>query len=293
MFTFKKDVQETPEAASRRCDAKWVAGILAAACLAAGLALGVAAKLTDERAGTDVITYLFAVIASPKGIDDPADIDGLRQMLAAKGGAETTPFPGMAIRVKESDINGMSPREVRLFLFRQVAEPLWQGGEDGLSRVFDDETLRSQAKDKGIGALGYVTHAVHDRLKGWSDMAMIMSAVFVFAAMMASRGFGRLVTPGVAYLSGGLPVSLAAWKLRDIVDGLALMAASPGANPFGYVAHVLGIALKPHVASIEGPAGVGAAAGILLLTAAFAGNGAVFVFTSFRALVQRLRKAKK
>lgn len=292
MFTFKKEAAEAV-GACRRCDAKWLSAILAAVLIAAALVAQAGARLVDEKPGVDAIAAVFALIVSPKGIDDPADVDGLRQMLATKGGAEVKPFPGMDIRVKESDIEGMSPREVRFFLFRQVGEPLWQSGEDGLARVFEDETVRAQIKGQGIGMFRYVTRATHDRLDGWATTLLFLSVLFLLAAAMSSRGFGRFVTPALALLVGAVPVSVGGMWLRERIANLAAMTLSPGENPFAYIAHALGIALMPYVKTLDGPANVAVGGAVILLVAAFLGNGAVFVFVSVRTLVQRLRKAKK
>lgn len=293
MFSFKKDVQAPPDAACRRCDSKWLSAILAAVCLAGALVCQAGAALTDEKPGVDVIAHVFSLITSPKGIDDQTDIDGLRTLLSTKGGEEVKPFPGMDIRVKASDIDGMTPREVRLFLFRQIGEPLWQSGEDGLARVFDDENVRAELKGQGIGVFRYFTRATRDRLNGWAMTMFFLASVFFFATIMASRGFGRLVTPALAFAAASVPLSLGGWWLDERVKNLAEMTVSPGDNPPGYVAHVLGIALSPYVASIDGPANAVVGGAVLLLLMAFVANGAVFVFVSVRGLARRMRNVKK
>lgn len=289
MPLFKKSDEQPKKEQPWRCDMKWVYSILAVFCLSAALIFGAMTELTDEDTGTDVIAHVFAMIVSPKGIDDQTDIDGLRKLPAMKKGEEVKPFPGIDIRVKEADIVGMTPREVRLFLFRQVAKPIWLDGEKGLARVVENENLRDQIKGQGLGPIHYFTRQTHDELSGWMVTAYIVFASMLICAAALSRGFGRLVTPSVILIIGSLWVSIVSWKFKEFIGSQAAASLVPGSDSFTYIGHVLASALAPGIKDITRPSGIAFGAGILGLVSAFIINGAVFAYGIVKAQVLRSR----
>ncbi len=219
-------------------DAKWVVGIVAFFVVAATALVMVTAKLTERETAITIITTVTATMFSPQGLDDPGDIEKLRAGLKAQPGKTIEPFPGVSVTA--ADIEGQSPREIRLSLFRRLAEPIYDRGtlatsknptsEVGFSGAGETRSaLTSEVKNSAtsevspervkeaspaatsdqIGLLALLSSESHQKILGIQKILLGVSVVLLLLLILFSTGFGRLASPGwVLVLVAAVPTAL-------------------------------------------------------------------------------------
>ena len=74
----------------------------------------------------------------------------MRQKIAESPNDTWQPIPSLNIVVREQDIAGLTPREARLWLFRQLAEPLYYEGPQGLASLATDPEMRKIWKRESV-----------------------------------------------------------------------------------------------------------------------------------------------
>ncbi|MFA6603456.1 MAG: hypothetical protein WCT10_01285 [Patescibacteria group bacterium] len=291
---FGKETPQDPKTPAKcwRTDLKWLYGILFVFSAMAGLFCYTAAQYTDEETVVGLSAHVFAALASPKGLDDETDVASLRVALSKSGGEEMKPFSGLAVKVRESDLIGLTPREVRLFLFRQVGEPIWEDGEAGLKRVAESEAAAAAMKAQGgVGVFGFLSEKNHKLFNDIYPYILCFAFFMLIGVIRFSSGFGQLVSPGIALLIGALPGALLTGWIRQQVETLAAGPSTLGTDLYGYIGYAAGQALLEEVRTIGMPYGVMFLIGFLLLFIAFVGNGLIFMGAGMRSLVGWLRQA--
>ena len=95
-------------------------------------------QITAPEQGIALLTTILASSFSVESgeLDAAGDIEIMRQKIAESPNGEWQPIPGMRIVLREEDIAGKTPREARLWFFRQLAEPLYYDGAQGLAIRF-------------------------------------------------------------------------------------------------------------------------------------------------------------
>ena len=107
-------------------DAKWIVGILAFFVVAATALVMSLGRLTERDTAVNISTMIIATMFSPGGLDDPGDIEQAKTKLKAVPGKSLEVLPGVTITADE--VEGKSPRELRLMIFRRLAEPIYDQG---------------------------------------------------------------------------------------------------------------------------------------------------------------------
>jgi hypothetical protein len=199
-------------------DAKWIAGLLLTFVLGPTLLVFGLAQATAEAPAVDALSMFLATSVSRKGLDDETEIAEFRRILAADADGEIQPIPGLAITVREADLADRTPRELRLWLVRQLAEPLYKGGGEGLAELATDPEMRLVV-GQGVGILSFFSLETHLLLQRVLTILAIVAGVLAIPLIYFSYRFGRLASLG--------------WVL--------LVASVPGAAVFGF----LGWAFNP------------------------------------------------
>ncbi|MBI2940401.1 MAG: hypothetical protein HYY04_08180 [Chloroflexi bacterium] len=185
-------------------DAKWIAGLLLAFVLGLTLLVYNLVQITAEKPAVDALSTAMALAFSRNGLDDETEIAEVRQRLRASPGGTFQPIPGLRVVVQERDIADLSPREARLYFFRQLAEPLYRGGPEELAALADDPAMRQQMA-QGVGPLGLLTRQTHETLQGVLRFLGIASVVLAALLVLFSYRFGRLASPGCVLFVASLP----------------------------------------------------------------------------------------
>lgn len=197
-------------------DAKWITGILLLLVLSVTFLIFILVQLTAPQTGIDVLatTLASSFSAQAGGMDANGDIAIMKQKIADSPTGEWQPIPGLDIFVREQDIAGKTPREVRLWFFRQWAEPLYYEGVTGLEKLISDPEMK-QGLEGGVGPLGIISAATHRKLLVVFGISGLVSLVFLALLVLFSYRFGRLGSPGCVTFLTAIP-------------GLLLMGAAKG-----------------------------------------------------------------
>lgn len=197
----------TPARPYWHVDAKWITGLLLLLTLSLTLLAFDVFWITSEPPAVEVVTQLVASMFSRGGLDDESEIQEVHQRLREDPDGEIQPIPGMPLVVRERDIAGMSPREIRFYIFRQLAEPLYWKGPEGLAAMIgaSDDTKEIQGQ---VGVLGLFTRENNQKIKQVMLILAGASAVLVGLLAFFSYRWGRLGSPGCALFLASLPNAL-------------------------------------------------------------------------------------
>lgn len=185
-------------------DAKWITGILLLFLLNITFLLFVFMQITAPERGIDLLTVMLASAFSRDGLDQQADLEIMHQKIAESPDGTWQPIPSLNIVVSEQDIAGLTPREMRLWFFRQLAEPIYYEGTEGLKSLATSSEMQ-KTMEGGIGPLGLISAKTHSKLQkiffafGFISLGLLGLLVFF------SYRFGRLGSPGLVIFLAAVP----------------------------------------------------------------------------------------
>jgi hypothetical protein len=212
-------------------DAKWIAGILLFFSLGTSLLVGAAHNLTEEKTAIEIGTVTIASLFSPDGLDAPGDLTPLREKLAASPDKKIAPIPNFPnATITEEDINTLSPRELRLKIFRQVVTPIYHKGVAGAAKDFTSDPAQQKQFTKDAQLLQLLTRQTHDTLGAVLMIGVGASIVLTLAFVFFSWRWGRVGNLGFMLLLVSVPGSLLALLLTHPPkdgDGGGFGALSP------------------------------------------------------------------
>jgi hypothetical protein len=185
-------------------DAKWITGILLLFLLNITFLLFVFVQVTAADRGIDLLTITLASSFSRDGLDQEADLEIMHQKIVESPDGTWQPIPSLNILVREEDIRGLTPREMRLWFFRQLAEPLYYEGPQGLASLATDPEMRKNMEG-GIGPLGFISAATHSKLQKTFYIFGSISLALMGLLVLFSYRFGRLGSPGCVIFLAALP----------------------------------------------------------------------------------------
>jgi hypothetical protein len=185
-------------------DAKWITGLLLILLLNGTFLLFILTQVTAPEQGIEILTVVLASSFSREGLDQKADIQIMRQKIAESPDGAWQPIPGLNIVVREQDIAGLSPREIRLWFFRQLAEPIYYGGQQGLANLATDPEMQKNMEG-GIGPLGFISAETHGKLNKALLVLGLVSLSFLGLLVYFSYRFGRLGSPGCVIFLSAVP----------------------------------------------------------------------------------------
>lgn len=185
-------------------DAKWITGILLLFLLNGTFLMFMLVQVTAAEQGIELLTVILAGSFSRDGLDQEVDMQIMHQKIAESPDGSWKPIPGLNIVVREQDIAGLTPREMRLWFFRQLAEPIYYEGEQGLANLSTDPEMQKNMEG-GLGPLGFINAKTHSQLTKVLMVLGSMSLAFLGLLVYFSYRFGRLGSPGCVILLGALP----------------------------------------------------------------------------------------
>lgn len=198
-------------------DAKWITGILLLFLLSITFLLFILVKVTGPEHGIDLLTVLIASSFSREGLDQEADLAIMHQKIAESPDGAWQPIPSLKIVVREQDIAGLTPREMRLWFFRQLAEPMYYEGHEGLSGLASDPEM-AKNMEGGIGPLGFLSAETHGKLQNIFFVFGFLSLALLGLLVFFSYRFGRLGSPGCVIFLAALPGLILISGLRGSLE---------------------------------------------------------------------------
>src|SRR3990172_1692577 len=175
-------------------DAKWITGILLLFILSATFLTFLLAWVTAAEQGIELLSVILASSFSREGLDQEGDLEIMHEKIAESPDGAWQPIPSLNIVVREQDIEGLSPREMRLWFFRQLAEPIYYEGDQGLASLSPDPEMQKNMQGQ-IGPLGFISAEVHGRLKKALIVLSLASVALLSLLAYFSHRFGRLASP--------------------------------------------------------------------------------------------------
>ncbi len=185
-------------------DAKWITGILLLFLLSGTFLTLILARITAPERGIELLTVLLANSFSREGLDQEADMEIMHEKIAESPNGAWQPIPNVNIYVRKEDIAGLSPREMRLWFFRQLAEPIYYEGGKGLAGLSTDPEMRENM-EQDVGLLGFISAENHSRLNRALLILGSVSLVFLGLLSFFSYRFGRLGSPGCVIFLAAIP----------------------------------------------------------------------------------------
>jgi hypothetical protein len=198
-------------------DAKWITGILLLFLLNVTFLLFILVQATAPKRGIDLLTVLIASSFSREGLDQEADLAILHEKIAESPDGAWQPIPSLKIVVREEDINGLTPKEMRLWFFRQLAEPIYYEGQQGLTSLASDPEM-AKNMEGGIGPLGFISAQTHSKLQRIFLVFGFVSLTLLGLLAFFSYRFGRLGSPGCVLFLAALPGLIALSMVRGWLE---------------------------------------------------------------------------
>jgi hypothetical protein len=144
------------------------------------------------------------------------------------------------IAVTAAEIEGRSAREVRLLVFRKLAEPFYRGGVREVAPVLGIRDPKAVARfERDAALLRLFTRESHDRIGRMLLGLALASLVLAALLMRFSFRLGRLASPGLVLLVAGVPALVLSAVIR------ANENAEPGRSAGYVLAEVTPTVLEP------------------------------------------------
>lgn len=207
-------------------DAKWITGILLLFLLNITFLIFILVQATAPERGIDLLTIALANSFSREGLDQEADMEIMHQKIAESPNGAWQPIPSLKIFVREEDIAGLTPREMRLWFFRQLAEPIYYDGQQGLASLATDPEMAKNMEGE-IGPFGFISAETHSKLQKTFFVFGFISLMLLGLLVFFSYRFGRLGSPGCVIFFAALPGIIAFSMLRGWLEHSAGNLAQP------------------------------------------------------------------
>lgn len=269
-------------------DLKWFFGLLLVVALGVWLLLLNAYNLTSPSVAIPLTTNVLAQMFSHGDLDSDGGVAELKAKVAASPTKSIQPIPDFPVTVTEQDVNTLSPRQLRLKIFGQIAEPLYYKGPHEYAQTLTEDPQKRRQFENDASLLGLVTQSRHE-LVGRLLIGLGVAAILLLTGVIFfSAGFGRLVTPGVILLVVSVPVAIAFSILKHWADSSIATPANVPAEDNNMILIIaqnnLGgvIAYGQRVYLI----GLGVAGGLLLVAAV--GKIISLIVASRRSIVPRI-----
>jgi hypothetical protein len=218
-------------------DAKWITGILLLFLLSATFFTFILARITAPEQGIELLAVILANSFSREGLDQEADMEIMREKIAESPNGAWQPIPNLNIVVREEDIADLSPREMRLWFFRQLAEPIYYDGGEGLASLSTDPEVQDAMMDGELGAAGFISAETYGKLNRAFMILGSASLVLLGLLVYFSHRFGRLGSPGCVIFLAALPGIILFSMLRGWLENAA-QAPDPEAEATSMTAYV-------------------------------------------------------
>ncbi|QQG49665.1 MAG: hypothetical protein HZB70_02605 [Candidatus Berkelbacteria bacterium] len=246
-------------------DLKWFFGILFTLALTLTLSLSLANRLTEEKTAVDLSTVALATLFSRDGggLDDPKAVEEFKAKLKESDEELIRPIETIpAITISRDDVEKLSPRELRLKIFRQITEPLYNEGVDGAVKRFTDNPEEQKKLANDASLLRFLTKDTHEKISSFLTIGIAVTVLFLIGLVFFSFGWGRLGNPGLILFVLGLPGA-----------AFGLLISNPPSNGDGGGLSSLppefGVAIAQQLKSVFGLVSLG---GLTLLVVALVGS---------------------
>lgn len=175
-------------------DVQWLCALLLIPLLGLTLLAHAASRATERESAIAATSAIIASLLSPGGLDDPSSINEFTRSIRQSG--SITPIPNFTIEIRADEIEGKSPRELRLLLFGKIAEPIYDNGEAGLQSLATSSEIAKSLEGQ-LGIMKILTNDTHVLVRTVALWLTLATFILLLGLIAASRGFARMFAPGI------------------------------------------------------------------------------------------------
>jgi hypothetical protein len=209
-------------------DFKWLFGIFAVIFLGASLLLFNLAALTERSSATTISATLVASMFSPEGLNDDKGIEELKKQIESLSGDVVVPIEAFPwLHISKNDIIDLSPRDLRIFVFKQMTEPIYDKGLEAFSAEITSNKSDQKEFINQAFLLRIFTKSTHDILQTAFYITLTIAIACVSLVAYFSSAWGRLVSVSVLFILSSL--------LGAIVGLIMRTSPSSGYSPFSFI----------------------------------------------------------
>lgn len=168
-------------------DLKWIFALLFLFFFLGAMFFQNLLVLTRQDVAVEVNGTFNAVMFSPDGLDDDKDLGKIKDFIAKSPEGKFSPFPDSSISINQTDIETLTPKALRLKIFKELAGEIYQSGT---------------VKEIGIAAI--FTANAHQIIQRIFIVFIILSLLFLFGVVYFSVRWGKLVSPAILILVSSL-----------------------------------------------------------------------------------------
>lgn len=214
-------------------DAKWFFGIFFTLSLAVSLILFFMYKVTAEKPAVETMTKTIAITFSPLGLDDVTEIEKWREEINYSSEGLVKPLEKMNLTLNQRDLEGRSPRQIRLEFFERLARPVYEGRYDDVISLAESQELKTTLQN--IRSLSFLSRSSHRTVE--TLLLVSLAATFAFAVpfIFFSKRFGRLGNPGLVIFLVNFPGVITFLVLSTLSRGETTPTIDTIQGAIGYV----------------------------------------------------------
>ena len=260
-------------------DMKWLFGILLVVVLGSWMLLLTAYRFTEPNTAIALTTNVLAGMFSGNNLDTTVGIDELKAKINASPTKSIQPITDFPVTITAQDVNTLSPRDLRLKLFGQIAKPLYYKGAKAYAQEITNDPAKQQKFENDVSLLGLITQSRHDLIGKIVVSAGVLALLLAGAVIYFSVGFGRLVSPAVVLFVVSVP-GFTLFSILSIWTDKGKIVPAEGSQPegIGAILNTVKPALTGSIVSTQKMyLMMLGAAGVLLLLAVIGKVAALFI----------------
>ncbi len=184
-------------------DAKWFFGIFFTVSLIIVLVLFFFYKVTAEKPAIETMTKTIAITFSPLGLDDTTEIEILKRKVLYSYNETARPINGLNLTIDKEDLEGKTPREIRLNFYKKIAELLYFDQAEELREMVENNEVRNNIEI--LESLSFLSQKTHRNISGLLLYFTFITFLFAIPFIFFSKRFGRLGNPGLVIFLVNFP----------------------------------------------------------------------------------------
>ena len=165
------------------------------------LAVAILYQITTPQMSNLIVTTTIASLFSPKGLDDPSDINQIRQQV--KSNKPLVIVPGINLNISGKEIENLSPRQTRLLIAGKLTANLYKQGSEGIANMADNIEMQKKIIE-GFKFFNFFTEKSHKILFQILLWSGIFSILLFSAYIWITFKLGKFLTPGVTLIETAL-----------------------------------------------------------------------------------------
>lgn len=206
---------------------KWLTGIVLLAVFTITTGIYIIYRITAPDIAVPALGRIMesAVQGMPMG-----SLDRVREEVTRRGILTVEPVAGITVQVDREKIQGLPAGELKSYLFREAAAPLYAKGADAFLVHVSDSGVKNRLSSFG-SSLQYLAEDFHGITRTALIVFGALTLLLFIILLFLSYRFGKLVSPGIILLLAGTMGITVITFLKSTASSLARF--SPGLGGLG------------------------------------------------------------